>query len=302
MSHQFQENMTRRLPPLNALRAFEAAGRHGSFVRAAAELHVTHGAISRQVKVLEEHFGAPLFERRHRGVTLTEAGVRLLATLREAFDRIEETALGVARADGQPLVVACLATMSLRWLVPRLGRFHARHPDVRLRLVTAADQMDIERDGLDVRIDVGRVDDRPGACIHAFAADEFGPVCSPALVAARPPSHVRELAAHAALHTKTRPALWDDYLIESGAGPVRFADSQMFDHLYLALQAAVAGLGVAIGPRLVVADDLRGGRLVAPFGFISRAGRVSAVIHRAGRCGDPRIAALIEWLRDEAAA
>jgi DNA-binding transcriptional LysR family regulator len=291
--------MARRLPPLNALRAFEAAGRHGSFLRAASELHVTHGAISRQVKLLEQHFEVDLFERRPRGVLLTEAGLRLLVALREAFDRIEEASIDLARADRPPpLVVACLATMSLRWLVPRLARFHARHPDVRLRLLTAAQEMDLERDGLDLMIDVGRFDETGPHCVHAFAADEFGPVGSPELVAGATTLH--ELARHTALHTATRPSLWDDWFAESGLGPVRFADAQVFDHMYLALQAAVAGMGVAIGPRLVVADDLRAGHLVAPFGFVSRAGRACAAIHRAGRCRDPRVSAVIEWLREEA--
>jgi LysR family glycine cleavage system transcriptional activator len=295
--------MARRLPPLNALRAFEAAGRHVSFVRAAEELHVTHGAISRQVRLLEEHFGAALFERRHRGVVLTEAGVRLLAALRDAFDRIEQAALGVAQPEGPPpLVVACLATMSLRWLVPRLGRFRERHPDVRLRLLTSAEEMELERDGLDVMIDVGRFDEQAGACVHDFADDEFGPVCSPSLLRGSRRVRAEDLAAHAALHTQSRPALWSDWLAESGAGPIDFADAQVFDHLYLALEAAAAGMGVAIGPRLVVADDLRAGRLVAPLGFLRRAGRSCAAIHRAGRCGDPRVAALIDWLREEAAS
>jgi DNA-binding transcriptional LysR family regulator len=295
--------MARRLPPLNALRAFEAAGRHGSFLRAASELHVTHGAVSRQVKLLEEHFELDLFERRPRGVVLTEAGLRLLVALREAFDRIEEASIDLARADRPaPLVVACLATMSLRWLVPRLARFRAHHPDVRLRLLTAAKDMDLERDGLDLMIDVGRFDETGATCVHAFAPDEFGPVCSPELVAGLGTVQVQELARHSALHTATRPSLWDDWFAESGLGPVRFADAQVFDHMYLALQAAVAGMGVAIGPRLAVADDLRAGHLVAPFGFISRSGRACAAIHRAGRCRDPRVSALIEWLREEAAA
>jgi LysR family transcriptional regulator, glycine cleavage system transcriptional activator len=294
--------MARRLPPLNALRAFEAAGRHVSFLRAADELHVTHGAISRQVKLLEEHFGAALFERRHRGVVLTEAGVRLLAALREAFDRIEQAAIGVAQPDGPPpLVVACLATMSVRWLVPRLGRFRARHPEVRLRLLTSAEEMELERDGLDVMIDVGRFDERAG-CVHAFADDEFGPVCSPSLVAGGGLARWADLVAHAALHTQSRPALWSDWLVESGTGPVELADAQVFDHLYLALEAAAAGMGVAIGPRLAVADDLRAGRLVAPLGFVRRVGRSCAAIHRSGQCGDPRVAALIAWLGDEAAS
>lgn len=295
--------MARRLPPLNALRAFESAGRHCSFIKAAAELHVTHGAVSRQVKLLEKHFGVDLFERRHRGVVLTEAGVRLLAALREAFDRIEDAALSVAPTEGPPLVVACLATMSLRWLVPRLSRFHTSHPDVRIRLLTSAEEMDLDRDGLDLIIDVGRFGDEGGArCVHSFAPDEFGPVCSPSLLAGRALARAHELAAHTALHTQSRPGLWDDWLAESGTGPVRFADAQVFDHLYLALQAAVAGLGVAIGPRLVVADDLRDGRLVAPFGFIDRPGRTCAAIHRPGRCGDARVAAFIDWLRAQAAA
>jgi LysR family glycine cleavage system transcriptional activator len=153
------EGTRRRLPPLGALQAFEAAARHASFTRAAAELCVTHGAISHQVKGLEASLGCALFRRMHRRIVLTEAGEVLFTKVRAAFDLIEMTTVQVVRAyTKRPLVVSCIATFSMRWLMPRLHQFKARYPDINIHLCAPDSPVEFPRDEIDVWIQAGQAD------------------------------------------------------------------------------------------------------------------------------------------------
>lgn len=288
--------MRRRLPPLNALRAFEAAARHVSLSAAADELLVTHGAVSRQVKALEADLGVPVFRRLHRRIELTPAGEALYARVRGAFDVLEMGA-NEARvaATKRPLVVSCIATFSMRWLMPRLHDFAARHPDIEVRLSAPDTPLPFQRTDVDLMI---RADhDEAGRDIAAepFMEELIGPVCAPALVADGGMTDPAKLAGQTWLHTESRPSAWADWFAAGGAPVVRPAAEQRFETFYFLLQAAATGFGVAIGPHPLVADDLAAGRLAAPFGFVP-GGRSIYLLYRTAAASDDRVTAFRDWL------
>jgi len=259
----------RRLPPLKALPAFEEAARLLSFSAAARELNLTHGAISRQMKSLETHLGVRLFRRLSRRLELTEAGKAFLPATLSALDGLEASAARLSAAARQgPLVIACLPTFMMRWLIPRLYDFNARHPSVDVRLSASSGPVDFARQGVDVAIRIGAPPWPDGIAAQAFMSEEIGPVCSPALLKRRRLQRAGDLGHHALLHTETRPDAWSDWLARSGTANVDASRGQRFEHFYFLLEAAVAGLGVAVAPRPLVMEDLRLGRLVAPFGFV----------------------------------
>ena len=265
--------LRRLAPPLNAVRAFEAAARHGSFKEAATELGVTHGAVSRQVHLLEEWLGGPaLFQRVSRGVALTPNGEFLLAEFGPALDRISAATWKHRDRRGQPasavLRVNALATFSLRWLLPRLTLFRNEHPDIEVRLTTSNDPLDALREDYDIIIR-GGPDTFHGYGSSPVIGERRLPVCSPALLAHKPLATIGDLTAHTLLHVATVPKLWRDWLIESGHAGLQPAATLTLDHFYLSIQAALDGLGVAMGPTALVADDLTAKRLIAPFPDVS---------------------------------
>jgi LysR family glycine cleavage system transcriptional activator len=208
--------MKRNLPPLNALRAFEAAGRLGSFKEAAAELNVTHGAISQHVRLLEEWLGAALFERHNRHVVLTPAAKIYLAEIGPLFEQLAQATAryGVPSAASRTLSVNALATFTLRWLVPRLAKFRAEHPDVDVKLETSNESVESLKDTYDIVIR-GGPDTFYGYSMRPFLSDERIPVCSPSLlqrVALRMPEDLRQ---HTLLHTSSLPRLWPDWLTKA---------------------------------------------------------------------------------------
>ncbi len=289
-------NPQRRLPPLVALRAFEAAARYASFSRAAEELCVTHGAVSHHVKSLEEHLGFPLFRRLHRRVVLTEAGEALFSKVRTAFDLLEMgTEQVVAAYTKRPLVVSCIATFSMRWLMPRLSQFHAQHPDIDLRLSAPDSPIEWPRDDIDVSIRIGRGEWPEDVEAVAFLPEAVGPVCSPGLLARCALERPEQLRQHTLLHTETRLATWSDWLRLTGVTEVDPTMGQRFETFYFLLQAAAVGLGVAIGPNVLVADDLAAGRLVAPFGFVPN-GMSMYVLYPKSRAQHTQIIAFRDWL------
>lgn len=263
----------RSLPPLNAVRAFEAAARLGSFKEAALELGVTHGAISQQVRLLEDRLGAPaLFRRSIRRVTLTSAGKALLDEIGPALDRIASAAERHRAMRGEApaavLRVNALATFSMRWLLPRLSRLRDERPDIEVRLATSNDPLDALAETFDVIIR-GGPDSFHGFTSRLFLRERRLPVCSPALLAKLPLEDVADLARHTLLNVTSMPRLWHDWLVQAGQSRVTPAATLTFDHFFLTIQAAIDGLGVAMGPTALVADDLAAGRLIAPFPAIS---------------------------------
>lgn len=284
--------MARRLPPLNALRAFEAAGRHGGMGRAAAELHVTHSAVSRQVRQLEQVLGVQLFEGPRNALRLTEAGRLLLPGLSAAFDQLDLAVRLVADAAEGPLDLSAMGTFTMRWLIPRLHRFQAAHPGIEVRLSASDRPVDLERDGWDVAIRVGQPPWPTGCGVITLFAEQVGPVLAPRLVRPR----ARELDGLPVLHTRTRPGAWADWSTRTGIA-VPAAAGVEHEHFYFMLEAAIAGLGVCIAPWPLVADDVQAGRLAAPHGFVD-SGRVYVALRRRQR--HRRSALFCAWLEEEA--
>ncbi|MBS9760016.1 LysR family transcriptional regulator [Pseudomonas mosselii] len=292
--------MAHDLPPLNALRAFEATARLNSVSQAAEALHVTHGAVSRQIKVLEEHLGVALFGKDGRGVKLTDAGVRLRDASFEAFDRLRGVCAELSRdADESPFVLGCSGSLLARWFIPRLGRLKADLPELRLHLSAGEGDLDPRRPGLDALLVYAEPPWPADMQVHVLAEEWIGPVMSPhfegfdRLKAAPAVALQRE----AVLHTTSRPQAWPTWAQQHGIEPGTLSYGQAFEHLYYLLEAAVAGLGVAIAPQPLVADDLKAGRLAAPWGFSPTRAALALWVPR--RAADGRAEQLAQWLRRE---
>ncbi len=254
-----------RLPPLGALRCFEAAARRESFSQAADELHLTHGAVSRAVRAIEDEVGVALFERRNRRVYLTDAGRLLHQATAEAFSVIQSATRRLRRdAQQRPLVLSCEPTLLMRWLIPRLPGFSDAHPGVSLRLVAGGGAVAFG-EGIDLAIRRNDHPVLPGTFAEALFDERVGPVCAPPQQA-RFFDGERVRADAPRLHTRTRPGAWAAWAQRAGV-TLPLGPEAVFEHFYLSLQAAVAGLGVAIGPYRLVCDDLATGLLVAPLGF-----------------------------------
>jgi LysR family glycine cleavage system transcriptional activator len=289
--------MSRRLPPLNALRVFEAAGRHQSFTRAATELHLTHGAISRQVRALEEWFGQPLFDRGNRRVTLTDGGVAYLAEIGAAFDRIAAaTARQFERRESRVLQVNAIATFTLRWLIPRLSSFHRAHPGIEVRLTTSNAPLKDVSDVYDIAIR-GGPDPVPGHVAERFLGETRIPVCSPALLESLPLATPRDLGRHTLLHAATLPGVWSQWLVAARVPDLTPASTVTLEHFYLTLQAALDGVGVAMGPTALVADDVKAGRLVYPFEGPALPARSYYAYVPDAQADDPAVRSFCGWLR-----
>lgn len=292
----------RSLPPLNALRAFEAAARLGSFKDAAAELGVTHGAISRHVRLLEDWLGPPaLFRRLNRLVVLTPTGRALQVEAQSVLDRLAEAAERHRAGGDSPspaiLRVNALATFSLRWLLPRLVHFRDRHPEIEVRLSTSTEPVDALSEPYDVIIR-GGPDTYYGFTGHAFLCERRTPVCSPGLSARLPLTDLADLRAHTLIHASTLPRVWPDWLTAAGKPDLRPAGALTFDHFYLAIQAALDGLGVAMGPTALVADELAAGRLIAPFPEIALPTRGYHAYLPTTRADDRSALAFCRWLEE----
>lgn len=289
--------MARRLPPLNSLRAFEAAARLGSFTLAADELCVTHGAISRHVQQLETWLDRPLFERHNRRVELTDAGRAYLAEVGASFDRI---ALATVQHFGQGqqrvLRVSAPATFSLRWLVPKLSSFQVAHPAIEVRLSTSNEPIEKLRDKVDLIVRGG-----PQA-IDGYVAEEFLsevrlPVCAPKLLEGRPLRTPADLADFTLLHAATYPGMWPEWLAAAGHANLVPRNSLTLAHFYLTLQGALDGLGVAMGPIALVADDIAEGRLVQPFSEPALPPWRYFTYVAAARAQDEAVRAFKDWLK-----
>ncbi|KVT64679.1 transcriptional regulator [Burkholderia ubonensis] len=289
--------MRRTLPPLNSLRAFEAAARLGSFTLAADELCVTHGAISRHVQQLEAWLGQALFERYNRRVELTEAGRVYLAEVGASFDRIAlATAQQLQRGRHGVLRVSAPATFSLRWLVPRLSSFQVAHPHIEVRLSTSNEPIDKLRDVVDVIIRGGP------QTIEGYVAEEFLsevrlPVCAPRLLDGRPLRQPADLEHFTLLHSATYPGMWPEWLAAAGHPHLVPRHSLTLEHFYLTLQGALDGLGVAMGPIALVAGDIAEGRLVQPFDAPVLPPWRYFIYVTAARAEDGAVRAFMDWLK-----
>jgi LysR family transcriptional regulator, glycine cleavage system transcriptional activator len=290
----------RKLPPLKTLPAFELSAAHASFSAAAQELGLTHGAVSRQIKALEDHLGVTLFRRLSRRVELTEAGAALLPNVRQALRQLETAASQVsARTRQGPLVLSCLATFMMRWLIPRLYGFASAHPEIEVRLSASHRPVDFADGGIDVAIRLDRAELRRNVAVHRFLPDRVGPVASPALIERHRIRRPGDLSRLDLLHTETRPHAWADWLRLAGVGGIDPGKGPRFEHSYFLLEAAAGGLGAAIGSHPLVEQDLASGRLVAPFGFVA-SGASYCLLHPRDTAKVPKVAAFRAWLAAEA--
>lgn len=294
--------MARRLPPLTALRAFEAGARHLSFTKAAQDLNVSQAAISHQVKALEEHLGVRLFRRFTRKLVLTDEGRRLYPVLSEAFERIADTVQEITdkKADWL-LTVSLLPSFGARWLVGRLGRFRQSHPEIDLRLHHSLDRVDFARDDVDMAVRWGR-GDWPGLAVDFLKGDTLIPVCSPDLLEAEPPLRApADLAGHTLLHEEDYDD-WTQWLRAAGAPEVESRRGPVMDDPAVIIQAALGGQGVALVTQAFVADDLAAGRLVRLFELSLETEFAYYIVYPADALEQSKVRAFRDFLLAEAAA
>ncbi len=299
--------MARPLPPLNALRAFESAGRHLSFTKAAAELNVTPAAISHQVKALEELLEVPLFRRLTRALRLTDAGQAALPTLRQGFDKLAQGVEQMrAQRESRTLTISVSPSFGAMWLVPRLERFRSRHPDIEIRIDGTDRRVDLARGDADVALRYG-----PGGYNGVRVDWLFGqvntPVCSPALLSGEHPlRQPDDLRHHTLLHIdwKDAEASWRMWLLAAGLHDIDPTRGPRFTMENMAVQAAIDGHGVALVGDMLVADDLAAGRLVRPFDpSLSTPLTFSYYLLSAKNSAEqPKVAAFRDWLLEEARA
>lgn len=298
-SHSDPARIPGDLPSLNALRAFVAAGRHLSFTRAADELHVTQGAVSRLVKQLEQDLGVSLFSRGPRGLELTEAGAAYLPPLTEAFERMQAATRLVARNGRRPanrLAITMLPTFAMRWFMPRLADFHQLHPEIAVDVTSADRPVDFASEPVDVGIQYGSGGWPADLQAEFLFTETVILVASPALLKRRPLQKAEDVKRHTLLTHSTRPEAWAEWFNAAGLkgntprGPA-------FEHFFMSIEAAVNGLGLALVPNFFVTQELRDGRLVEPVPKIrvQRPGGYYLLCLK-GRERDPAIRAFRNWL------
>ena len=294
--------MLRRLPSLNALKAFEAAARHGSFTKAADELAVTQGAVSHQVKALEAELGLRLFNRERQRLVITEAGRTYLEVVRDAFDRL---AMGTNRLlqlqKAGVLTVTTSPNFAAKWLVHRLGRFVETHPEIDLRVSASAQHVDFAREDFDLGIRHGD-GTWPGLHVTRLCAEELFPVCSPKFVRGR--SALRkpaDLSRVTLLHVNDRRH-WMKWLEAAGVASNGLERGPIYNQAHMAIDAAIDGQGVALARTALAAWDLASGRLLRPFPLALKAPYGYWIVCPKTTADLPKIKTFRDWLLAEAAA
>ncbi|WP_176463933.1 transcriptional regulator GcvA [Bordetella genomosp. 11] len=294
--------MARRLPPLNALRAFEATARNGSLTRAAQELSVTQGAVSRHVSQLEDWLGVQLCLRLRHGIETTVEGASYAATLRAAFDLIEtQTRQLRARPTDNILRIKLPPTFAIRWFVPRLARFHALYRHIDVHITTSHQQVEFDRDEVDLCIHSGPAP-IPGAVCRKLFGEILLPVCSPGLFRnAPPPREPEDLSRFVLLCSMHRASDWPDWLAAANVTTIDGNSGLKFENSALAYQAATDELGIVMAQRAFVEDDLRTGRLLAPLALRVNTANAYYLAYPKGRQDTPMIKAFEEWIVQETA-
>ena len=296
------------VPPLDLLPAFEAAARTLSFTKAAEELFLTQSAVSRQIKALEEDLGCALFERRTRALLLTEAGQDLYRVTADVLDRLQQ-AVGRLRGDRSAHIVTLTTTPGFAslWLIPRLQRLIALHPEIDVRIAATNDVVNLERGLIDVAIRYAAPAAAPPGAVSLFGEEVF-PVCAPALI--RDPSRrlesPRDLQRHVLLHLDYPAGRgswldWGTWLAALGVADLKPAAALHFTQYDQMIQAAIAGQGVALGRSPLVGHLVREGTLAVPFAKSETVPRAYFLIESALAAGKPQVQAFAAWLRDEAA-
>ena len=298
----------RRLPPLNAIRAFEAAGRHLSFTKAADELNVTAAAISQQIRNLEDIVGVPLFRRMTRAVMLTDAGQEALPLLGEGFDKLLDGVKKMqAHENAGVLTVSAAPSFAAKWLVRRLPHFQDQYPDIRIRIDPTLHLADFERDNVDIGIRFGEGNYK-GLRTDLLIQENTLPVCSPRLLeGTHPLKQPGDLRHHRLLHCDWgyqdgEQPNWAMWLQMAGVEDVDPTRGPTFTTEVLALEAAIDGQGIALANRKIIANDLAEGRLVLPFDLTLTSKYGFYVVCPEASADLPKNAAFREWLLEEAEA
>lgn len=289
---------TPSLPPLNALRAFEATARLGGVGRAAQALHVTHGAISRQLKLLEGYLGVALFQRAGRGLRLTADGEQLQVACAAAFETLHACVQAMQRpALRTALVLGCSGSVLARWMIPRLPALQQALPGVHLQWSAQDGSFTDAQAGLDAVLLLAEAPWPAGWQVRELAVERVGVVVAPSHPAAArlQQAPVSAVLGETLLHTLSRPQAWPAWAAAQSLDAAALQLGSGFDHLYYLLEAAVAGLGPAIAPAPLVSADLGAGRLLAPWGFVATGGRW--VLARPDGPADARVTALGDWLQ-----
>jgi LysR family glycine cleavage system transcriptional activator len=297
----------RRLPPLNALRAFEAAARHLNFSRAADELSVTPGAVSQQIQNLEDYVGVALFKRTPKGLLLTDPAQIALPALREAFDRLADAAsMLTAAVDGRRLTVSVAPSFAAKWLVPRLGLFETLHPQVDVWVSAGMELADFNSGEVDlaIRYGAGRY---PGLEVVRLMPETVAPVASPELLERQPLNEPSDLAHHMLLHDGSPDADdscpdWTMWLAARWVKGVDGSRGPRFNQSSLVIEAAVGGRGVALAKRALAQADLEAGRLVSPFQITTAVDFAYYAVYPKAKGRLPQVKAFVSWLVAEAEA
>ena len=286
------------LPSLNALRAFNETARTLSVTRAAQALHVTHGAVSRQLRQLEEQLGVTLFRRAGRGLVLTPEAEQLHASTAQVFDQLTRACAQLRRrVAGAPVVLGCSGSFLARWFIPRLHRLKAQCPELNLHLTADEEETRWLGAGVDAALRFAEPPWPADAQVIDLAPERMGPVMKPDLMESTDTAACEALLDLPLLHTRSREQAWPLWFAAQGLDTARMRWDQAFEHLNYMLEAALVGLGVAIAPAYLVEEDLRTGRLIAPWGFIDTPARLGLWLPP----GTPRreVGQLIDWLRAE---
>jgi LysR family glycine cleavage system transcriptional activator len=288
--------MTRKLPPLNAVRAFEAAGRHVSFTKAAVELNVTHGAVSRQVALLEGWLGTPLFRRTASQLLLTDAGRSYLAEATAVMDRLAVASMHLLdHAAPTALTINAPPTFTMRWLIARMSGFQRRRPDVEIRLTTSLAPINFQEHSYDIAIRGAR-EPIQGFVSLPFMTEIVVPICHSDLLEAGHLREPRDLERQTLISYVTEPYAWSEWLAQAGVPDLKPTGQLRFEQMYFALQAATEGLGIVLVPLFLAIEEIIAGRLCAPFGSCA------AQYRRYFACtsqSNPVIESFYDWLLKE---
>ena len=292
--------MRRKLPGTDLLIAFETAARHQSFTRAAEELSLTQSAVCRQISALEEFLGVQLFNRIKKRVSLSEAGLLYARQIRESLRQIEHDTLSLMahRGAGGVLELAVVPTFATRWLIPRLGDFNASHPGITLDLATRAEPFMFADTPFDAAIHCGGPN-WPGAHAEFLFGEEMVPVCSPALLKGKVQIDPDELAALPLLHQSARPDAWREWFAVAGVENINTMGGARYELFSMLVEAARAGLGVALVPRFFVVGEIASGQLLTPCPYVLHNQRSYYLVYPEAKASMPTVIAFRDWLLGE---
>lgn len=286
-----------RLPPLSSLRIFESAGRHGSFKRAAEELYLTPSAVSRSIRTLEEHLGLALFRRYNRALKLTDQGEAYLAVVREAFETLARGTAALKHQGRRRLVLSLPFSLASHFLLPRLGDFEQRHPGIDIVMETSNQLANLENGSADMAI---RMTENPWPGLESFRLFDLHlfPVCSPSLLQSNdnPLNSIADIKNHTIINVAIAMDAWRIWLKAAGFPDLEPRREIRLDNQQVAIDAAIQGLGLAIGAHPLVTGLIASGRLVQPFQLTAPSPKTYWLVHRPQDRDDPAIVAFRQWL------